>query len=97
MIGLLVVGLMAFVCVAMLGVAASVVSMVCWVLFLPFRILGLVFKGFTALLLLPLFLLARAIGGAFLGVGLLVALLPMLPFALIALAGVWYFRRRPAV
>jgi hypothetical protein len=56
-----------------------------------------VFRGFTALLLLPLFLLALAIGGAFLGVGLLIALLPMLPFALIALAGVWYFRRRPAV
>jgi len=97
MIGLLLAGMMAFVVVAALGVAASVVSIVCWVLFLPFRILGLVFKGFTALLLLPLLLLALAIGGAFLGVGLLLALLPMLPFALVALAGVWYFRRRPAV
>jgi hypothetical protein len=70
--------------------------MVCWILFMPFRLLGWVFKGFAGLLMLPFILIACLLGAVLFGVGILMFSVPVLPFALIALFFMWWFRRRPA-
>jgi len=94
MFGLFALGAMAVAAMVVLGLLASVASMICWLLFMPFRLLGWVFRGFTALLMLPLVLLAAVFGAVFFGVGVVMLFVPVLPFALIALFFVWWFRRR---
>ena len=86
---------------AVLGVLAGLVSLVFWVVLLPFRILGLVFRGLAFLLFLP-FLLLLGGGIAFLvGIPILLALMvAAAPAVLFVLAIVWLvrrsFRRAPA-
>ena len=60
---------------------------------LPFRILGLVFRGLAFILALPLLLLAAMVGAAFLGVGALFLFVPILPFLLVIAFVVWLVRR----
>src|SRR5882757_654769 len=95
MFGLLALGALALAGMVFFGTLAAVASMVCWLVFLPFRLLGWVFQIFTTLLMLPLILAACLVGAAFFGIGVVMLFVPVLPFVLIALFFVWWFRRRP--
>src|SRR5262249_45981509 len=79
---------------AVLGVLAGVASLICWVLFLPFRLPGLVFRGLAFLLSLPFALLLG--GGLILAIGIpLVATLLLLaaPAILLGVGIVWLAKR----
>jgi hypothetical protein len=93
--GLLALGFMAFVMIAVLGAVLGLASLLVWFVMLPFRLLGFVFKALGALLFLPLFLLLGLVICAVVGLPLLLALLPALPIALLVLA-VWWLARRGA-
>src|SRR5258705_11711391 len=95
MFGLLALGALAFAAMVVLGTLAAVASMVCWLVFLPFRLLGCVFQVFTTVLMQPFIVLACVFGAVFFGVGVVMLFVPVLPFALIALFFAWWFRRRP--
>ena len=79
---------------AVFGVLAALASLVCWILFMPFRLLGLVFKGIAFLLFLPFALL---IGGALVllvGIPLVATVLLMAaPVVLFGALIVWLARR----
>lgn len=78
----------------LLSTLAGVVSLAFWVVLLPFRLLGLVFRGFAFLLFLPFLLLLG--GGLLLVIGLPVLLTLLVlaaPVVLFALAIVWLARR----
>jgi hypothetical protein len=79
--------------ISVLGLLGSVLSLVFWVLFLPFHLLGLVFKGLGALLALPFLLIAGLIGIAAFGAGVVLFMLPALPLVLLVL-GIWWLMRR---
>ena len=81
--------------IAVLGVLCAVASLVCWVLFLPFKLLWFVFRGFALLLALPFLLVAGLMGALIFGAGVLIFFLPALPIAAIAL-GIWWLMRRRA-
>lgn len=81
--------------VFVLAVVASVFGVVLWAVFLPFRILGWLFQGLLLLLALPFLLLFGVFGFAVFGAGMLLFLLPVVPFVLIALGAWWLVRRRP--
>jgi hypothetical protein len=77
-----------------LSALAGVVSLVFWVVLLPFKLLGLVFRGLAFLLFLPFLLLLG--GGIVFMVGLpiLLALLAMAaPAVLLALGIVWLAKK----
>lgn len=93
MLSLLALGAFAFVALAVLGLLWAVASFVCWILFLPFKLLGLAFKGLGLLLMLPFLLIAGVVGALVFGVGVFAFLLPALPFILVVLAIVWLMRR----
>jgi hypothetical protein len=86
----------AVVLVSVFGLLASVAALVLWLVTLPFRILAWVFKGFAGLLALPFLLVFAVLGVAFLAAGMVVFLVPLVPFALLA-AAIWWLvhRRRP--
>ena len=65
-----------------------------WLLFLPFRLLGWIFKGLGLLVFLPLMLLIGVGAVLIFGVGTLFFLAPFLPFALLAFV-LWRLMRRP--
>ena len=84
----------AFAGLAVLSALAGAVSLVFWVVLLPFRLLGLVFRGIAFLLFLPILLLVG--GGIVLVVGLpilLTLLVVAAPAILFALAIVWLARK----
>jgi hypothetical protein len=91
---LLALGAIAFVVVAVLGLLASVFGLVCWMIFLPFRILGWVFRGFAWLMALPFLLLFGFIGVLIFGAGMLAFMVPVIPFALLAWGAWWLVNRR---
>jgi hypothetical protein len=77
-----------------LSALAGVVSLVFWVVLLPFKLLGLVFRGIAFLLFLPFLLLFG--GGIVLLVGLpilLTLLVIAAPAVLFALAIVWLAKK----
>ena len=77
-----------------LSALAGIVSLVFWVVLLPFRLLGLVFRGIAFLLFLP-FLLLLGGGIVFLvGLPILLTLLVIAaPAVLFALAIVWLAKK----
>jgi len=77
-----------------LSALAGVVSLVFWVVLLPFKLLGLVFRGIAFLLFLP-FLLLLGGGIVFLvGLPILLTLLVIAaPAVLFALAIVWLAKK----
>jgi hypothetical protein len=95
MLELFALGVVLFVGLAVAGVLWAALSLVGWILFLPFKLLGLVFKGFAFLFALPFLLLAGFIGVLCFGAGLLVFMVPVLPFALLAVGAWLLLRRRP--
>ena len=94
MIELLVLVVVFLVGISALGILGSILSLVLWVLFLPFQLLGLVFRGLGVLLALPFLLLVGLFGIAVFGAGLVAFLLPALPLILLVLGIVWLMRRR---
>ena len=86
------IGALALAVLAVLGIFWAVASLVCWVLFLPFKLLGLVFRGFAFLLVLPFLVIAGLVGIAIFGVGVLLFLFPAVPVMLIAL-GIWWLMK----
>jgi len=80
--------------VIILSALAGVVSLVFWVVLMPFRLLGLVFRGLAFLLFLP-FLLLLGGGLAFLvGIPILLAVLTAAaPVVLLVLAIVWLAKK----
>ena len=83
-----------------LGFAALVVVSTlmagAWLVFLPFRLLGWIFKGLGLLLFLPVLVIFGALGVLIFGFGALMFLVPVLPFALLVWI-LWRTLRRPAV
>ena len=75
------------------GIVGSIAALVCWLVVLPFKLLGLVFKGIALVLALPFILIAGLIGMLIFGTGVIFALLPALPIVLFVLAVVWLVRR----
>ncbi len=77
-----------------LSAVAGAVSLLFWLILLPFKLLGLVFRGFALLLLFPLLLVLGLVLGAFVGIPILIALaVPLLPLVLIVAGIVWLARR----
>ena len=83
-------GLLALV---VLGVILATLAMVLWVVTLPFRALGFVFKIAAALLALPFLLVFAVLGTTVFGVGMLVFMVPAIPFILLVAFIVWLARR----
>ena len=94
MIELLVLGALAVGAMVVFCALASVAAMIGWLVWLPFRMIGWMFKGVALLITLPFLLLAGVAAVVFFGFGLVVFFLPLLPFALITLFVVWLMRRR---
>lgn len=93
MLELFILGVLVLVGLTVFGVLWAVVSLVCWLIFLPFKLLGLVFKGAALLLALPFMLFIGLLAVLLFGVGLIVFFLPALPFVLLALGAWWLVRR----
>lgn len=93
MVEFLVLGTLALAALVVFAVLASVLGMVMWLVFLPFRILGWVLKGLAFLLAIPFLALFGVIAFFVLGAGMLVFLLPFVPLVLIALGAWWLVRR----
>ena len=89
----LVIGAMVLAAVIVLGILGSLAALVCWLLVLPFKLLGLVFRGFAVLLALPLILVAGILGVVLFGAGLVMFLVPAFPLLLLVGAIVWLARR----
>ena len=85
----------AFTAVVVLTVLASVFSLVVWLVFLPFRVMGWAFKALALVFALPFIALFGILGFVVFGAGMLVFLVPILPFVLIACAAWWLVRRAP--
>ena len=98
MVELLVLGTLAFAALVVFAVLASVFGLVMWLVLLPFRIIGWLFHGFALLLAIPFVAIFGVIAFLVFGAGMLMFLLPFLPFALLALGAWWLVRRsrRPA-
>jgi hypothetical protein len=92
--GLLGLGALAFIGIAVIGLLASVAALVCWLVVFPFRLLGFVFRGFAWLLALPFLILFGVLGVALFAAGLLAFFIPVLPFVAIIALVVWLMRHR---
>jgi hypothetical protein len=97
MFELLVGGAVAVAGLAVLGMLWAVVAMICWVFVLPFKLLGLAFKGLAFVLALPFVLIIAVVGAALFGVAAILFAIPALPIVALA-AFVWWLatRKRPA-
>lgn len=97
MISLLVVGTLVFVAVILIGTLATVASLIGFLIALPFRILGFVFKLVGALVALPFVLLgllfAAVFGGGALALGILLACIPLLPVLALGALAWWLLKR----
>ena len=92
LVAMLVMGL---VVIAILGLLAGALSLFLGLIFLPFQLLGLVFKGLGFLLALPFLILFGLLGFFVFGFGALLFLAPFAPFALLAFL-IWrWMRGRP--
>ena len=79
---------------AAFGALWSLAALLCWLIFLPFRLLALVFKGFAVLLALPILLLVGGVLALALGVPVLLALaFTVGPIVLLFAGIVWVARR----
>lgn len=83
MVELLVVGVLAFTAMLVMGVLVGVLGLVTGIVLLPFKILGWVFNLFGFLLALPLLIIPAIVVGTIMLVVVGVALLPVLPFAVL--------------
>ena len=93
MLELVVLGALAVAALIVFGVLGALVALFWWIVLLPFKLLGLVFRGAAVLLALPFLLLAGFIGLLVFGAGLVAFLLPALPLVLLIVGVVWLVRR----
>lgn len=93
MVELVVLGALVFAALVVIGVLTAGLSLICWVVFLPFKILGWVFKGLGLLLVLPFMALFGFLGLLIFGFGALLFALPLVPFVLLAWL-IWRALRR---
>ena len=91
MIELIVMAAVAFAALLVVGVLAAGISLI----FLPFQIMGWIFKGLGLLLFIPLMLAFAFVGVMVFGVGLLFFLVPFVPLILVVWL-LWRALRRPA-
>lgn len=91
--GLVLIAVLSVAALFFLGLLWAVASLVCWVLVLPFKVLGLVFKALGFLLTLPVLVIAGVIAVSVFGLGALSFLLPALPIVLLVMVIVWLARR----
>ncbi len=94
MLELVVLGVLGMAALLVFGVLAAVAAFVWWIVVLPFKLLGLVFRGAAVLLALPFLLIAGFIGLLVFGAGVLAFMMPALPLVLLILGVVWLVRRR---
>ncbi len=97
MIGLLIGGVLGFVGLLVFGVVGVVLALVVSLLVLPFKLLGLAFKGVGFLIALPFLLLGGLLLLIACGVGAIALFTPLVPLAVLVLAIVWLTRRRRRV
>jgi hypothetical protein len=90
---LFILGVLVLAGLTLFGILWAVVSLVCWLIFLPFKLLGLAFKGAAFLLALPFMLLVGLLAVLLFGAGLIAFSLPALPFVLLVLGAWWLVRR----
>jgi hypothetical protein len=83
MIELVVLAALMFAGFVVFGALSLAASMVGWVVLLPFKLLGVLFRGAAFLLALPFVLLFGLLAVMIGGFGLLVLFLPLIPFALL--------------
>jgi hypothetical protein len=76
-----------------LGVFGFVVSIFFTIFVLPFKLMGLLFKGFAALLLLPVLLVQGFVGLLVFGAGMIALFAPAVPLLLLGL-GIWWLVKR---
>lgn len=88
-------GLFALVACAVVGLFAAGLSVVLWLVFLPFKILGWLFKGLGFLLALPFMILFGVLGFVIFGLGAFFFLVPFAPFVLLAFLLWRWMRGRP--
>ena len=81
--------------VMIVGLVVAAVSMSLWLVCLPFKLLGFMFKGLGLVLALPILLVFGALGFLVFGIGMFVFMIPCAPFLLVAYL-VWrWMRGRP--
>ena len=94
MLEIVALGVVAIVLLAAFGALWSLAALICWLLFLPFKLLAFVFKGLAMLLVLPFLLVGGLILGAVIGLPLLLVLVVTVgPFVLLFLGIAWLARR----
>jgi hypothetical protein len=77
-----------------LAAVFGLISLVFWVVLLPFKLLAFVFRGLGVLLLLPVLLVCGLGIGLLIGIPLILALaLPLLPIVLLFAGIVWLAKR----
>src|SRR5512140_700751 len=94
MLELLVLGVIVLVVIGAVGFVGFVLSLAFGLILLPFKLLGLIFRGVGALLLLPFLLVGGLLLMVLLGVGAILFALPFLPVVIILLGLALIFRRR---
>jgi hypothetical protein len=94
-IELLMMGVVGLVALAVVALFAGALSLACWVFLLPFRLVGLVFKGLGFLLAIPFMLVFGVVGFFIFGFGAVLFLIPFAPFALLAFLLWRWMRGRP--
>ncbi len=95
MFGLLGLGFLSLLAIGLFGLCAAVVSLVLWVVLMPFRLIGFLFKGLGFVLALPFLALFAVLGVVIFGVGALIFFVPVVPFALLAFLLWRWMRGRP--
>ena len=91
MIELIVMAAVSFAVLLAVGAVCAGLSLI----FLPFQILGWLFKGLGLLIAIPLMLVFGFVGVLVFGVGVIFFMIPVLPFALLVWL-LWKALRRPA-
>ena len=94
MLELVVLGVLGMAALLVFGVLGAIAAFVWWIVVLPFKLLGLMFRGAAVLLALPFLLIAGFIGLLVFGAGVLAFMMPALPLVLLILGVVWLVRRR---
>lgn len=93
MFELIALGILVVFGLALAGIVWAALSLVFWVVLLPFKLLGLAFRGVAVLFALPFILVFGLVGALVFGAGVLLFLFPLVPFALLVLAAIWLVRR----
>ena len=92
MVELVVLGALAFCAFVVVGTLVAAASLLGWLISLPFRLLGLAFRGLGLLVGLPFVILGVVLAVVLFGVGTLLVLLPLVPLALLVFGIVWLVR-----